>query len=102
MERRSFCAARSSPDCTSRIATPSCPPYSPMVRVSDDTASLRAGTTLPTGLVRSPFTSGAEGGEAAVGEDGEALGKRTAADADGAAEEADEPAAAAPPGGELQ
>jgi len=38
-----------------------------------------------------------------VGDTGEALGKRTAADADGAAEEAEEPAAAAPPGGgELQ
>ena len=52
MGRRSFCAARSSPDCTSRIATPSCPPYSAMVRVSADTASLRAGTALPSGLVR--------------------------------------------------
>jgi hypothetical protein len=71
-----------------------------MVRVSDDTASLREGTALVTGLVRSPFRSTADG--PVEGDGGVALGETAAAEAVAVAEEAGTPPSAEPPGVELQ
>src|SRR5436190_238112 len=42
------------------MATPTCPPYSLILRVSVATASFNAGVAFATGLVRSPVGAGTE------------------------------------------